>query len=308
VWGDGTKGSHMRLAEIGRIDLPHGESAGYDHGDVHGPTGRVFLANTELGQVEVLDGPALTHVASITDCEGASGVLVAGEWMFGAARGSGEVLVIDASTTQVVRRFPVGPSPNGLAWDASREQLLVADVADSTARLFSLDGRPVADRRLAGRPRWAMYDPGRDAFLVNIRDPAAVEVLRASDLALSRSMPVDDYGPHGLGVDVASDTALVACDAAALLWMDMDSGTTLQRSELAGGPDVLWVDQTRRAAYVAIGDPGTLQVFGLDTRTELTRINTSEGAHTTAVDVDRGRLYIFEPALGQAVAYSLETP
>ena len=46
-------GSPVLIEELGRIDLPHGRSGDYDHADVHAPTGRVFVANTELAQVEV---------------------------------------------------------------------------------------------------------------------------------------------------------------------------------------------------------------------------------------------------------------
>jgi len=295
----------MQREEIGRVALPHANSPGYDHADVHSPTGRVFVANTELDQLEVLDGPSLTHLATIPDCEGASGVLVAEDRVLGAARGSGELLMIDASALEVVRRFPVGPSPNGLSWDALRRQVLVADVLNSTARVFDLDGRQVAERQLGGRPRWVLYDSTRDAFLVNIREPAAVELLRADDLALIASIAVDAQGPHGLGLDFATDTALVACDDASLLWIDLGDGKVRHSNPLAGGPDVLWVDTRRRAAYVAVGDPGTLHVFDLDTRTELGLVETGAGAHTTALDEERGRLYVFVPAFRETLAYSL---
>jgi DNA-binding beta-propeller fold protein YncE len=89
--------------------------------------------------------------------------------VFAAARGAGKVLVIQASTSAVVRELAVGPRPNGLAWDPDHRQLLVADIQENTVRLLDPSQEPakatVASVALAGRPRWAVYDPTSSAFL-----------------------------------------------------------------------------------------------------------------------------------------------
>jgi DNA-binding beta-propeller fold protein YncE len=115
----------------GAIALPPHSAGGFDHGDVHPPTGRVFVAHTANGTVEVLDGPGLRLERTLPGCAEGSGVLYATgapELVFAAARADGAVLSIDPNTCKVLSRFPVGPSPNPLAWDPGRRQLLVADV------------------------------------------------------------------------------------------------------------------------------------------------------------------------------------
>jgi len=63
----------------------------------------------------------------------------------------------------------------GLAWDAGRGRLLVADVEDFRARLVEpTTGDLLASAELPGRPRWCVYDRRGDRFLVNIREPACV--------------------------------------------------------------------------------------------------------------------------------------
>ena len=299
----------MHLEELGRIDLPHDGAGDYDHADVHRSTGRVFLANTELGQVEVLDGLGGRHLASIFGCPGASGVALAGERVVAAARESGEVLVIDPGTAEVVSRFAVGPAPNGLAWDHSRGQLLVADTSDFTAGVFDLDhGRKIAERRLPGRPRWAAYDAARDAFYVNVLHPAVVAVLSGRDLDLTATVEIGAAGPHGLGIDAAAETMLVACDDNTLVWVGLDDWRPRRCSVLGGSPDVVWVDSTRRVAYIAVGDPGMLHFYDLDSGDELVRIPTGRGAKTVALDEERNRLYVFLPQTGHAAVYSLVGP
>ncbi len=73
------------------IPLPPHPAGDFDHGDVYLPTGRVFVANTAAGTIEVIDGERLRHLTTIPDCPQASGVLCAQDEMlvFAAARGGG---------------------------------------------------------------------------------------------------------------------------------------------------------------------------------------------------------------------------
>jgi hypothetical protein len=157
----------MALTLRGFVDVRPATSGAFDHGDVHLPSGRIFVAHTAAGAVAVLDGPQMVQLSSIAGCSEASGVLCAPEpgLVFAAARGAGKVLVIDAGSGTVVREFMVGPRPNGLAWDSRRQRLLVADVEDLTGRLIDpATGTLLQQVLLPGRPRWAMYHAQRDRF------------------------------------------------------------------------------------------------------------------------------------------------
>src|SRR5438876_12053204 len=119
-----------KLALRQSIPLPPHPVGDFDHGDVYLRTGRVFIANTAAGTVEVIYGERLRHLATIPGCPEASGVLCAQDdpLIFAAARGAGKLLIIDPTTNAVLRTVAVGPRPNGLAWDPLRRHLLVADV------------------------------------------------------------------------------------------------------------------------------------------------------------------------------------
>jgi DNA-binding beta-propeller fold protein YncE len=129
----------MPLVLLGQVRLPDHPVGGFDHGDVHTPTGRVFVAHTANGTVEVIDGEQLTVERTLAGCPDASGVLCAQDgraMVFAAARGAGSVLIIDPTSCEVRRKVDVGPSPNGLAWDPDARHLLVADVQTYDARLI----------------------------------------------------------------------------------------------------------------------------------------------------------------------------
>ncbi|MFL5665971.1 MAG: YncE family protein [Ktedonobacteraceae bacterium] len=286
------------------IDLPFHAQGDFDHGDVSLSNGSVFIANTAAGTVEVVDGEGLRHLVTIPGCPEASGVLAAQKegLVLAAARGAGKLLVIDAVSTTVIRTVAVGSRPNGLGWDPRRKHLLVADVQDNTARLVDpRAGQVIATASLPGRPRWAVYDRAGDRFLVNIREPPMVAVLSASTFALVGQFPVSDVGPHGLDLDQEGRRAFVACDGGSVVTLDTSTGSELAKVPIAGAPDVIWHNYLTSHLYVAIEDPGVIDVLNTQTMAVDEQIQTEPGAHTTAFDALRQRLYVFLPSCRVAV-------
>ena len=293
------------LRHLAYIDLPRHSKGGFDHADVHQKTGRVFLAHTANGAVEVIDGEQSRHMATLDGCPEASGVICAQreDLIFAAARGTGDILQIDANTLNVTRRFVAGSKPNGLAWDGKRKHLLVADVQDNTARLVDADtGRITFTLGLRGRPRWCQYDPQGDQFLVNISDPPGVSVLNPETLTALSFLPISIEGPHGLELGTAS-RAFVACDGKALIVLDLRTGSELKAIPITGSPDVIWYNPRRERLYIAIGKPGVIDVIDTVSMTTAEKVQTEERAHTLAFDRLRQRLYVFLPDSCRAGVY-----
>lgn len=297
----------MTLVLRGNVPLPAHAAGGFDHGDVHTPTGRVFIAHTAHGTVEVIDGAGLRLERTLPGCTEASGVLCAPgepELVFAAARGDGAVLVFEANTCELLGRFPVGPRPNGLAWDHVRAQLLVADVQTHDARLIDpRTGICSVIHELPGRPRWCVYDAPRQRFLVNIREPACVVALAAA--TLQQLVRIDGLaaGPHGLDIDRMGDRAFVACDEGLVCVLDLTTDREIARVPITGEPDAVWYGSTADAVYVAIGNPGVVDVLDANALSIVQQVTTEAGAHTTAFDSQRGRLYVFLPGRCQAAVY-----
>ncbi len=296
----------MMLTLVRSIELPRHPSGGFDHGDVHLSTGRVFVAHTAMGTVEIVDGDRGVHGATIPGCSEASGVLCAQEenLVFAAARGTGKVLVIEVTSGDVIEDVVVGPKPNGLAWDPRRKRLLVADVQDFRARLVDPHaGSVVTETELPGRPRWCVYDPSADRFLVNIREPACVAVLAADTAALQARWPVSSAGPHGVDLDPEHGRAFIACDGGKVVAVDLKTRRELAGVALIGEPDAIWYNPDRSRLYVAIGQPGVLDVVDTQEMGLAQELPTEGGAHTTAFDRTRQLLYVFLPSSCQAAVY-----
>jgi hypothetical protein len=172
--------------------------------------------------------------------------------------------------------------------------LLVADVEQHDARLFDLEtGTCVATAALPGRPRWCVYDGPRERFLVNVREPACLVGLAAGTLRQVSNIKRLPAGPHGLDLDRTGQRAFVACDAAMVAVIDLSTDRELGRVPIAGEPDAIWYSSSAERLYVAIGQPGVIDVLDGKTLAVVEEVSTKEGAHTTAFDSQRGRLYVF---------------
>jgi DNA-binding beta-propeller fold protein YncE len=283
-----------------RLPNPPGRSGAFDHGDVDPVTGRVFVAHSDFGTVDVIDPGGVQVAAVIEGCPDGSGVLCSGtqRLVFAASRAAGKVLLIDPDRLEIIRDIAVGPKPNGLAWDGGRGRLLVADVdpSDQAARLSDVSlSELVALTPLPGRPRWCVFDDRADRFLINIREPASLISLSGSSGAIAGSWPISSAGPHGLDLDRDRGRAFVACDGARVIVVDLASGKELSTIAISGEPDAIWFNPRRQRLYVGIGDPGLIDVVDTGRARLVESIPTEPGAKTSAFDVERQQLYVFLP-------------
>jgi hypothetical protein len=74
---------------------------------------------------------------------------------------------------------------------------------------------------------------------------------------------------------------------------------------LSGVPDVVFFNRQRRQLYVAIGDPGVIDVFATSPMERIGSVTSEKGAHTTALSPAGDRLYAFLPATHRAAIYQI---
>jgi DNA-binding beta-propeller fold protein YncE len=305
----------VTLQHLGFVELPaHVGPGGFDHAAIHGPTGRLYVAHTANDAVDVIDLERRRHVGSIPGLTAVAGALVAEapDLVFTSNRGENTVGIFSPSGEAAVEKVAVGLRPNGLAWDPGRQRLLVAHVgepgvADScTVSVVDVARRRrVADLIMPGRTRWTVFDPGADAFHVNIADPPRIVVVGAGDpVGIRRVVSVPFAGPHGLDIDVARRRLFCACDAGVLVELDADGGAVLGAEKIAGGPDVVFFNAALGRLYVAIGEPGVIAVFDTAPLRRHQTVPTEAGAHTLALDPARNLVCAFLPATHRAAVYT----
>jgi DNA-binding beta-propeller fold protein YncE len=303
----------MPLQHLGFVDLPpHAGDGGFDHAAVHEPTGRVYVAHTANDAVDVIDVEAQRWVGSIGGLKAVAGALVVDPGLvFTSNRGEDSVGIIQIDERDRVDKVAVGVRPNGLAYDPGRGRLLAAHVGDPavpgscTVSIVDVHARKrVADLPVAGRTRWTVYDPVADVFHVNIAAPAQIVVVGAADpVHVQRVVPIPQAGPHGLDLDAERRRLFCACDAGVLLEVHADSGEVLTRESIAGVPDVVFFNQRLRRLYVAIGEPGVIEVFDTAPLRRHEIVATEVGAHTLSFDARRDIVCAFLPGSHRAAVY-----
>ena len=306
---------YMGLKGLGYIDLPaHTKPGGFDHAVVRRATSRLYVAHTANDTLDVIDCAKDRYLHSIPNLTGVAGALVSDEHdlVFTSNRGENTVGIFSPAHEANMVKVAVGVRPNGLAYDPKRDLLLAANVGDpAIPNSFTIsfvevkDATRIADLVVPGRTRWAVYDLQKDLFYVNIADPAQIVVIDAKDptrIALSFEIP--EVGPHGLDLDTERQRLFCACDGGKLLCLDTRSGKVLEKLNISGVPDVIFFNATLQHLYVAIGDPGVIEVFNTSTMQRLETVSTEKGAHTIALDAARNKIYAFLPETHRAAVYA----
>lgn len=304
----------MILEQVGEIPLPaHAGPGGFDHAAVHSRRQQLYVAHTANNALDVIDCKTSTYARSIPDLNTVAGALVSEEHdlVFTSNRGENTVGIFPAGHEEALTKVTVGVKPNGLAYDPGRGLLIAANVGDPslpgscTVSIVDVSARAmIADVPVSGRTRWTVFDPDTGWFYVNIADPSQIAIIdTANPGRVARTFPISAVGPHGLDLDLASRRLFCACDGKALVVLDARSGKELARAELAGAPDVIFFNRDRRHLYIAIGDPGLIEVFETDVMRRVEVIRTEAGAHTFGFDQATNTVYALLPRSHQALVF-----
>ncbi len=304
----------MSLRRLAYIGLPpHQGQGGFDHAAVHTRLGLLYVAHTANDALDVIDCAKDQYLRSIPKLTGVAGALVSEEHelVFTSNRGENTVGFFSPKNEMSIVKVKVGIRPNGLAYDPGRNLLLAANVGDPaipgsfTVSLVDVEKKAmVSDLAVPGRTRWAVYDIASDAFFVNIADPAQIAVIEAAkSTRIVRSFKIPAAGPHGLELDSERRRLFCACDGKKLVSVDVLSGKVLAALDIGGVPDVIFFNPALKHLYVAIGDPGLLEVIDTEAMKLLETVPTETGAHTIAFDAPRNKVYAFLPQTNRAAVY-----
>jgi DNA-binding beta-propeller fold protein YncE len=304
----------MTLKPQGYVDLPaHVKPGGFDHAAIHGGRARLYVAHTINDAVDVIDCETERYVRSIPNLMGVAGALVSEErdLIFTSNRGADSVGIFSAGDERSIAIVKVGIRPNGLAFDPQRGLLLAANVGSPdlpgsfTLSIVDVERKTMnASIPVEGRTRWTVYDARAQVFYVNVAEPPQIVLVHADHpTAVARTYRLAVQGPHGLDLDLEGRRLFCACDGRQLVVLNADNGNILSQLPLSGVPDVIFYNRALQHLYVAIGDPGAIDVFDTKSMRHLETVTTESGAHTLAFDGQRNRVYAFLPQTHRAGMY-----
>jgi DNA-binding beta-propeller fold protein YncE len=299
---------------IKSIDLPENiTEGGFDHAAVYAGTSQLYVAHTSNDTIEVIDCAADQYLFSIPNLTGVAGALVSEErgLVFTSNRGEDTVGIFAAGDESHLSKIAVGSRPNGLSFDPKCGLLLAANVGNPdipnshTLSIVDVERREMIHSiPVPGRTRWTIFDSASSCFYVNIADPFLIVVVGSADpTRVKRSMEIPAKGPHGLDFDPATKRLFCACDAGKLFALDASSGRILLEADLSGTPDVIFFNAALKHLYVAVGDPGVIDLFETNSLQRIDAISTEKGAHTLGFDATHNKVYAFLPESHRASVY-----
>ena len=304
----------MSLKLQGYVDLPdHQEAGGFDHAAVHRDRHLLYVAHTSNNSVDVIDCESDRYLRSIPNLTGVAGALVSEErdLVFTSNRGEDTVSIFSPDAEVNAIKVEVGIHPNGLSFDPKRGFLLAANVGNpDIPNSFTLSivdisqSKMIASIAVPGRTRWTVFDSQADIFYVNIANPAQIVVVNAKNpISVAKTFRIPVAGPHGLDLDSESRRLFCACDGAQLVTLDTTSGSIMSQLPLSGIPDVIFYNASRKHLYVAVGNPGVIDVFDTSAMQRIETVATEEGAHTIEFDPNQNKVYAFLPKFHRAAIY-----
>ena len=304
----------MALKLKGAIDLPvHVKPGGFDHAAIHRASARLYVAHTVNDALDVIDCAGDRYLHSIPNLAGVAGALVSDErnLVFTSNRGENTVGIFSPGDEAGGFKVGVGVRPNGLAYDPMRNLLLAANVGDPaipgsfTASIVDVRQRKmIADVPVPGRTRWTVFDPQSNAFCVAIMEPAQIVFIDADKPEqVAHVFDVSAAGPHGLDIDVKRRRLFCACDGKKLITLNVSTGRVLNELDISGVPDVIFFNAAFQHLYVAIGDPGAIEVFDTEMMARIETVSTEKGAHTLTFEAERNKVYAFLPQTHRAAVY-----
>lgn len=304
----------MSLNLQGCIDLPaHIQTGGFDHAAIHRASRQLYVAHTANDSIDIIDCETDKYLRSIPNLTGVAGALVSDErdLIFTSNRGEDTVGIFSVDDEKNLAKVKVGIRPNGLSFDSKRGLLLAANVGNpDIPDSFTLSVVDVVQRKMiasipvAGRTRWTVFDSQADVFYVNIASPSQIAVVEADNpTVVAKTFEIPVEGAHGLDLDLQGRRLFCACDGQQLVTLDADSGAITSHLPLSGVPDVIFYNPMLSHLYVAIGNPGVIDVFDTSSMRLLETVSTEKGAHTIAFDSERNKVYAFTPETHRTMVY-----
>lgn len=242
----------LPLTPVARVPLS-GPSVRFDYASLDPGSNRLYIAHMDANQLLVFDIVQRKIVKTLS-APGVHGVIAVPQLdrVFASATNARQVLTINATTDAVVARAPAGQYPDGLAYDPVERHVFVSDESGGVETVLNARGQRIATIALGGGAGNVQYDAGSGHVLVDVQTRDDVAVIDPKTNRIVRRV------------------AMPGCNN--------DHG--------------LYVDSTRRLAFVACDQNATLLTLDLRTMTVTGHASVGNAPDVLAFDTSLRRLYV----------------
>jgi DNA-binding beta-propeller fold protein YncE len=286
----------LRLRVVKDLPLP-GRTTRFDYESLDPNKGLLFIAHLGDSTVLAFDIRSEKLVGEIPGVAAVHGVLAVPSLnrVYASATGTDEVVAIDESSFRIMARISGGHYPDGLAFDATTQELFVSDEHGRTDTVINTNTQQrIATIPLGGEAGNTQFDAVGGRMYVAVQTLNRLVAIDPKSRAVVAEYPLPGCEhDHGLYIDAPRRLAFVACEGnARLLTFDLRTMRVTGAHSVGKNPDVLAFDADLRRLYVA-SERGVVTEFqeeGLGA-VKLGESYVAPKAHSLAVDSEH-RVYI----------------
>jgi DNA-binding beta-propeller fold protein YncE len=230
-----------------------GPSVRFDYTSLDPSSNRLYIAHMDASELLVFDVRRRKIVRTLP-APGVHGVIAVPQLgrVFASATSAQQVLTINAKTDAVIARTYAGQYPDGLAYDPVERHVFVSDESGGVETVLNAHGRRIATIPLGGDAGNVQYDAGSGHVLADVQTRNDVAVIDPKINRIIRRVPMP------------------GCD----------------------NNHGLYVDSTRRLAFVACDQNATLLTLDLRTMTVTGHAGVGDAPDVLAFDTSLRRLYV----------------
>jgi DNA-binding beta-propeller fold protein YncE len=288
-----------------------GPAGELDHLAVDSARGRLFVANTINGTLDVVDlkaGALLKQVPGQGKIHGVDYAPAADRIFAGVGEG-GACNILDGGDYHLIKSVRLGDDADNLRYDPRTRRIYVVHADKELAVVDATDfrvRRPIPLSKDLGALR---LEVGRPRLYLNAKEGHVAVIDTDKDEVIARHPVAPAGGNAALAIDERNRRLYVGCrQGPTLLVMDGDTGKIVGRVPIPGDVDDVSFDEQRGRIYASCGKGAiaVIERLGPDHYEALEPIPTATRARTSTFDPASGRLYLAVPR--QADRPSQEDP
>jgi DNA-binding beta-propeller fold protein YncE len=278
-----------------------GPVGGLDHLAVDARRGRLFVANTAGGSLDVIDlkaGKLLKQVPGQGRIRGIAYSPEADRVFVGNGTG-GVCNTFDGENCELLKSVPLGVDADNVRYNPRTRRIYVVH---ADAELSVIDANDYTLRSPIALPKSLgafQLEAGWPRMYINAKAEGAVVAIDSENDRITNRYKVEPAGVNAaLAIDEPGRRLFVGCRKdPALVVMDSDTGKIVASVPIPGDVDDLSFDARRKRIYASCGDGAIAVIRQIDPdRYEApATIPTVKGARTSLFDPDTGHLYLAVP-------------
>ena len=258
---------------------------------------RLFVAALGNDTIEVLDLDTQKRVQSIAGLKQPQGIAYdpRTDLLYVANGNDGSVRLFQGPQWVPAGAIDLGEDADNIRIDASARRIYVGYGAGALAVIEQASHQKIADIALKGHPESFQLENGGSRIFVNVPDADQIAVVdRQSGKQVGEWPTKNLHANYPMTIDAPGKRVLVAFRRPAVLaTLSSKTGAELQRVEICGDADDVFLDATHQRVYVSCGE-GFIDVLTAHgtSMTRVARLETTPGARTALFSAELKRFFV----------------